>query len=94
MKFSTKRKPTEIDLAGKRESSCSMADPQHNVAPGIESDSSVCGGDPCIIRTLIPVCVLVYSKLLGMCETDFLKSYLILRVENIVHYWEYEQLHR
>ncbi len=70
-----------------------MADQQHNVAPGIESDPRVCGGDPCIIRTRIPVWVLVQSKRLGMSEADILKSYPTLLAEDIVHAWAYEQLH-
>ncbi len=65
-----------------------------NTAPGIESDPSVCGGDPCIIRTRIPVWVLVQSKRLGMSEADILKSYPTLLAEDLVHAWAYEQLHR
>ena len=33
--------------------------------PGIESTPGVCGGEPCIVRTRIPVWVLVQAKRLG-----------------------------
>ncbi len=34
--------------------------------PGIDSHPNVCGGEPCIVRTRIPVWVLVQAKRLGM----------------------------
>ncbi len=33
--------------------------------PGIESTQNVCGGEPCIVRTRIPVWVLVQARRLG-----------------------------
>ena len=33
--------------------------------PGIESTPGVCGGNPCIVRTRIPVWLLVQAKKLG-----------------------------
>ena len=42
---------------------------------GVERTPGVCGGDPCIVRTRIPVWVLVQSRRLGMSEADILKSY-------------------
>jgi uncharacterized protein (DUF433 family) len=65
-----------------------------DASPGIDSDPGVCGGDPCIIRTRIPVWVLVQSRRLGMSEADILKSYPTLRAEDLVHAWAYEQSHR
>jgi uncharacterized protein (DUF433 family) len=64
------------------------------VTPGIESDPGVCGGEPCIVRTRIPVWVLVQSKRLGMSEADILKSYPTLRAEDLVNAWAYERMHR
>ncbi len=63
-------------------------------APGIDSDPGVCGGEPCIVRTRIPVWTLVQSRRLGMSEADILKSYPTLRAEDLVHAWAYEQSHR
>jgi uncharacterized protein (DUF433 family) len=65
-----------------------------DVTPGIDNDPQICGGDPCIIRTRIPVWVLVQSRRLGMSESDILRSYPTLRAEDLVHAWAYERLHR
>jgi uncharacterized protein (DUF433 family) len=64
------------------------------VTPGIESDPNIRGGDPCIIRTRIPVWTLVQSRRLGMSEADILKSYPTRRAEDLVNAWTYEQSHR
>lgn len=62
--------------------------------PGIESTSNVCGGEPCIVRTRIPVWILVQAKLLGMSEADLLHSYPSLRAEDLVNAWAYYRSHR
>jgi uncharacterized protein (DUF433 family) len=62
-------------------------------APDIDSDPHICGGDPCIVRTRIPVWVLVQSRRLGMSEAELLKSYPALRAEDLVNAWAYEQSH-
>ena len=61
--------------------------------PGIESTPDVCGGEPCIVRTRIPVWILVQSKRLGMSEADILRSYPTLRAEDLTNAWAYERLH-
>jgi uncharacterized protein (DUF433 family) len=65
-----------------------------DATPGIDSDPGICGGDPCIHDTRIPVWLLVQSRRLGMSESDILKSYPTLRAEDLVHAWAYERLHR
>jgi uncharacterized protein (DUF433 family) len=62
--------------------------------PGIESTPDVCGGEPCIVRTRIPVWILVQSKRLGMSEADILRSYPTLRAEDLANAWAYERSHR
>ena len=62
--------------------------------PGIEINSDVCGGEPCIVRTRIPVWILVQSKRLSMSEADILRSYPTLRAEDLTNVWAYERLHR
>jgi uncharacterized protein (DUF433 family) len=62
--------------------------------PGIESTPDVCGGEPCIVRTRIPVWILVQSKRLGVSEADILRSYPTLRAEDLANAWAYERLHR
>lgn len=61
--------------------------------PGIDSNPNVCGGEPCIVRTRIPVWVLVQAKRLGMKEADLLRSYPTLRAEDLVNAWGYARTH-
>ena len=62
--------------------------------PGIESAPGVCGGEPCIVRTRIPVWVLVQARRLGTSEADLLRSYPMLRAEDLVQAWAYALAHR
>ncbi|MBL8154461.1 MAG: DUF433 domain-containing protein [Anaerolineae bacterium] len=61
--------------------------------PGIDSIPGVSGGEPCIVRTRIPVWVLVQSRRLGMSEADLLRSYPTLRAEDLANAWAYARLH-
>ena len=61
--------------------------------PGIESLPGVSGGEPCIVRTRIPVWVLVQSRNLGMSEADILASYPSLRAEDLINAWTYYHIH-
>jgi uncharacterized protein (DUF433 family) len=62
--------------------------------PGIESRPGVCGGEPCIVRTRIPVWVLVRARMLGVGEADLLRNYPTLRAEDLVNAWAYHRAHR
>ena len=62
--------------------------------PGIESRVGVCGGEPCIIRTRIPIWVLEQARRLGISEADILRSYPTLRAEDLTHAWAYVRAHR
>lgn len=62
--------------------------------PGIESNPQVCGGEPCIVRTRIPVWLLVQAKRLGTSEADLLLSYPTLRAEDLANAWAYERSHK
>src|SRR5204862_95243 len=62
--------------------------------PGIESTPGVCGGDPCIVRTRIPVWVLEQARRLGSTEADLLRSYPTLRAEDLANAWAYVRSHR
>jgi uncharacterized protein (DUF433 family) len=62
--------------------------------PGIESRPGVCGGEPCIVRTRIPVWVLEKSRRLGISEADLLRSYPTLRAEDLANAWAYVRAHR
>ncbi|MEZ4733792.1 MAG: DUF433 domain-containing protein [Caldilineaceae bacterium] len=62
--------------------------------PGIESTSAVLGGEPCIVRTRIPVWLLVQARKLGSSEADLLKAYPALRAEDLANAWAYYYGHR
>jgi len=61
---------------------------------GIESIPGVCGGEPCIIRTRIPVWVLEQARRLGTSEVDLLQCYPNLRAEDLANAWAYVRSHR
>ncbi|RMF27842.1 MAG: DUF433 domain-containing protein [Chloroflexi bacterium] len=62
--------------------------------PGIESQPDVCGGEPCIVRTRIPVWLLVQARRLGSSEADLLRAYPTLRAEDLANAWAYYRAHR
>ena len=62
--------------------------------PGIDSITGVCGGEPCIVRTRIPVWVLVNAKRLGTSEAELLRSYPTLRAEDLTNAWAYYRSHK
>ena len=57
--------------------------------PGIESNPGVLGGDPCIVRTRIPVWLLAQARILGSSEADILRAYPTLRAEDLTNAWAY-----
>jgi uncharacterized protein (DUF433 family) len=61
--------------------------------PGIESRPDVCGGEPCIIRTRIPVWLLENAKRSGVSEQVLLAAYPSLRAEDLVNAWNYARAH-
>ena len=60
---------------------------------GIETDPRVCGGEPRIVRTRIPVWTLEQMRRQGIPESDILKSYPSLRAEDLVNAWNYVDAH-
>lgn len=61
--------------------------------PGIESAPGVCGGDPCVVRTRIPVWLLVQARRLGTSEAELLRCYPSLRAEDLASAWAYFRAH-
>jgi uncharacterized protein (DUF433 family) len=43
--------------------------------PGIDRQPGVCGGEPCIVRTRIPVWLLVQTRRLGASEADLVEAW-------------------
>jgi uncharacterized protein (DUF433 family) len=62
--------------------------------PGIESNPGVSGGEACIVRTRIPVWLLVQARQTGTSEADLLRSYPTLRAEDLANAWAYYRSHR
>ncbi len=62
--------------------------------PGIESIPDVAGGEPCIVRTRIPVWVLVQARRLGLSDADVLHAYPSLRAEDLANAWAYARVYR
>ena len=61
--------------------------------PGIESRAGVAGGEPCIVRTRIPVWLLEQARRLGTSEADLLRAYPTLRAQDLANAWAYVESH-
>ena len=62
--------------------------------PGVESNPDVCGGEPCIVRTRIPVWLLVQARKLGSSEAELLRAYPSIRAEDLASAWAYYRAHK
>jgi uncharacterized protein (DUF433 family) len=60
-----------------------------NAFPGIDSVNGVCGGEPCIVRTRIPVWVLHRMRQSGVSEADILRAYPTIGAEDLANAWRY-----
>jgi len=61
--------------------------------PGIDSIPCVSGGEACIVRTRIPVWVLVRARQLGLSDGHILNAYPTLRAEDLANAWAYFRSH-
>ena len=61
--------------------------------PGIESRENVSGGEPCILRTRIPVWVLEQARRQGTTDAELLQSFPTLRAEDLANAWAYVRAH-
>jgi len=61
--------------------------------PGIETRPGVSGGEPCIVRTRIPVWLLEQARRLGTSEADLLRAYPTLRAQDLANAWTYVESH-
>jgi uncharacterized protein (DUF433 family) len=57
--------------------------------PGIDSRPEVSGGEACIVRTRVPVWVLVRARQLGASEADLLLAYPTLNAQDLTNAWAY-----
>jgi uncharacterized protein (DUF433 family) len=65
-----------------------------NAWPGIEKTPEVVGGAARIVRTRIPVWVLVNWRRLGWSEAKILENYSTLRAVDLVNAWAYADAHQ
>ncbi|MEM1326035.1 MAG: DUF433 domain-containing protein [Bacteroidota bacterium] len=65
-----------------------------NAFPGIERRAGVAGGDACIVRTRIPVWLLVQARKEAESDAVILTAYPQLRAEDIANAWAYYHAHR
>jgi uncharacterized protein (DUF433 family) len=70
-----------------------VADELGNAFPGIDSDPNIAGGEACIVRTRIPVWLLVQARQLGTSEAELLRCYPTLRAEDLANAWAYARSH-
>lgn len=59
----------------------------------IESTPGVCGGNPCVVRTRIPVWALEGWRRQGLSDAQILKMYPTLRAPDLQDAWQYVRLH-
>ncbi len=57
--------------------------------PGIEITPNVSGGEACIVRTRIPVWLIVQARKLGSTDADILRAYPTLKAEDLINAWAY-----
>ncbi|HEY2383005.1 MAG TPA: DUF433 domain-containing protein [Terriglobia bacterium] len=62
--------------------------------PGIESNPNICGGEPCIVRTRIPVWLLEQARRLGTQEAELLRNYPTLKAADLANAWAYVRAYR
>ena len=62
--------------------------------PGIESEPSICGGEPYTLRTRIPVWLLAQARHLGASEADLLHAYPTLRAQDLTNAWSFSRAHK
>lgn len=71
----------------------SVAKDLQGASAGIESRDDVDGGEACIVRTRIPVSLLMQLRRAGASEADSLRDYPSLRAEDLINTWAFAQAH-
>ena len=61
--------------------------------PGVETQRGVCGGQPCIAGTRIPIWLLVNARRQGLSDAALLHAYPALDAEQLSQAWAYACAH-
>lgn len=77
----------EMSVSEKAQLAKWLSDDLNYRLPGIEKTPNVCGGSACIVRTRIPVWLLVEALHAGASEAQLLLSYPSLRAEDLTNAW-------
>lgn len=70
-----------------------VAQESKDAYPGIDTIDGVCGGQPVVMRSRIPVWVLEQARRLGSSEADLLRLYPGLQAEDLASAWAYVRAH-
>ncbi len=62
--------------------------------PGIEVRTDICGGEPRIVRTRIPVWLLEKARRSGAKDSEILSWYPTLKSEDLLNAWNYVRLNK
>ena len=62
--------------------------------PGIEKTPHVSGGEACVVRTRVPVWLLVQARRLGSSNTEILQAFPALRPSDLTNAWAYYEAHQ
>ncbi|MGH9345624.1 MAG: DUF433 domain-containing protein [Vicinamibacterales bacterium] len=71
-----------------------VAQESRDAYPGIDTIDGVCGGEPVIVGTRVPVWVLEQARRVGSTEPDLLRLYPGVRPEDLASAWAYVRSHR
>ncbi len=61
---------------------------------GIEERPNINGGEVCVVRTRVPVWLLVALRRAGASEADLLRDYPSLRAEDLTNTWAFAAMHK
>jgi uncharacterized protein (DUF433 family) len=61
--------------------------------PGVDSSAAICGGEARVVRTRLPIWLLVQARRLGASDGEILRSYPTLRAEDLANAWAYARAH-
>ena len=61
--------------------------------PGIERTPGIVGGEARMVRTRIPVWLVVHAKRQGLTDAQLLEAYPSLKASDLTSAWTYAQVH-
>lgn len=62
-------------------------------SPAWKASLGVCGGEPCIVRSRVPVWLLEQARRLGTGEAELLQAYPTMNAQDLANAWGYVRAH-